>query len=155
VGQHTVLWVDNATSLAASNVTIGGRHVGTTNSTFVLPVFNATVPITRYYDTQTGVLLGFDLALNATGLGSTLAPALQGTPAVTGSSLTNDIVKVDQGLSGLGNLGQIVFPVIAKNTNVVPYAWNPGGDLTLWLLAAGSIIGLSVLFAIVIYAKRR
>jgi hypothetical protein len=155
VGQHTVLWVDNTTSLTASNVTIGGRHVGTTNSTFVLPVANLTIPITRFYDTQTGVLLGFDLALNATGLGSTLAPALQGTPAATELSHIDNIVRVEQGLSGLGSLGQIVFPVIVKSTNVVPYAWNPGGDLTIWLLAAGALIGLSALFAIVIYSKRR
>jgi hypothetical protein len=82
------------------------------------------------------------------------APAWHGSPDIIESSGMNGNLKVNQ-IPDLGSLGEIAFPVVISSTNVFPYAWNPGGDLMLWLLAAGVIIGLSALFGILIYSKKR
>jgi hypothetical protein len=41
------------------------------------------------------------------------------------------------------------------STNVIPFAWNMGGDLTYWLIAVGVLLGVSALFGVVIYARKR
>jgi hypothetical protein len=153
-GRHTVLWVDNTTGLTATNVTIGGRHSVSITSPMNLTFANVVVPITRFYDIQTGLLLGFNIALNFTGMGGSPAPVARAAADIRELLNTNGAVKVDQN-SGLGSLGEIVIPVVISSTNVVPYAWNPGGDLTLWLYSTGAIIGLSVIFGVLIYIKKK
>jgi hypothetical protein len=64
------------------------------------------------------------------------------------------VISVNQ-IPGLGGLEVISFPVVVSTTNVFPYAWNPGGDVMLWLYAAGVLIGISALFAILVYYKKR
>jgi hypothetical protein len=154
-GQHTVLWVDNTTGLTPSNITIGGRHSATITAPLYLSIFNATLPATRFYDTQTGLLLGFDITLNLTGgSGGFLAPTLHGAKAISGLFGTNGAVGVDQG-SSLSGLTSFVISVVISSTNIVVYAWNPGGVLSQWLLAGGLIVGLSLLFGVLIYVRKK
>jgi hypothetical protein len=153
-GHHTVLWVDSTASLPPAAISIGGRHAVNVTGSMVIPFIpNATIPITRYYDRDTGMLLGFNLALNITGLGFP-APAWHGSSDIIGLSDTDGVVNVNQ-IPGLGSLGEIAFPVVVSNTNVFAYAWNPGGDATLWLEAVGVLLGVSVLFGLIVYAKKR
>jgi len=154
-GHHTLLWVDNTTGLTPSNITLGGRHSATITAPAFISFFNASLPATRFYDTQTGLLLGVDIALNFTGGGGFfLAPALHGIKDISGLFKTNAAVGVDQG-PNLGGLTSFVISVVISNTNIVVYAWNPGGVLTQWLLAGGLIIGLSLLFGVLIYVRRK
>jgi hypothetical protein len=153
MGQHTVLWVDNTTGLTVSNVTIGGRQTAAITSSLPISFLNASLPITRFYDTQTGLLMAFDISLNTTG-GGLLAPAPRGAADVIGLLSTCGAVKVDQGL-GTTSLGSLTIPVALSNTNIISYAWSPGGGLTQWVTATGAIIALSVLFGVVIYSKKK
>jgi hypothetical protein len=91
--------------------------------------------------------------LNITGMGFP-APAWHGASDIIGWSNKNGVVNVNQ-IPGLGSLGEIAFPVVISNTNVIPYAWNQGGDITLWLMATGALLGLSALFGLLVYAKKR
>lgn len=156
-GAHTVLWVDSTASLTPANKTIGGRHAVTVLSLFTLPIPGSTaIPITRYYDSDTGMLLGFNIAFNVTSFigGFSPAPAWHGASDLIGLLGDNRVISVNQ-IPDLGSLAVVPFPVIVSSTNVFPYAWNPGGDLMLWLLVTGVLIGISALFAILIYSKKR
>jgi hypothetical protein len=154
-GLHTILWVDNTTSLTATNITIGGRHSATITSPLYISFINASVPVpvTRFYDTQTGLLLGFDIALNLTGSGGFPAPAQHEATDASALFQTDGAVGVEQG-SIFGST-PFAITVVISSTNIVSYAWNPGGELTLWLFAAGTIIGLSLLFGVLIYARKK
>jgi hypothetical protein len=157
VGAHTVLWVDSTASLTPANSTVGNRHAVTVVGSFTLPIPGATaIPITRYYDTETGMLLGFNIAFNATSFigGFSPSPAWHGASDLIGLLGDNRVISVNQ-IPGLGGLEVISFPVVVSTTNVFPYAWNPGGDVMLWLYAAGVLIGISALFAILVYYKKR
>jgi hypothetical protein len=154
LGSHTVLWVDSTASMPPAGVSIGGRHAVNATGSMTIPFIpNATIPITRFYDSETGMLLGFNLVLNITGMGFP-APAWHGASDMIGWSNRDGVVNVKQ-IPGLGSLGEIAFPVVISNTNVIPYAWNPGGDITLWLMATGALLGLSALFGLLVYAKKR
>jgi hypothetical protein len=152
-GAHTVLWVDNPASMHLANISIGGRHVANLTTTMTLPIPGAPpMQSTRYYDSETGVLMGFDIAVNMTSFGG-MFPAPQPPSTLLSSVLMGD-VGVNQ-IPGLSGMETIVFPVVVSSTNVVPYAWNQGGDITLWLMATGALLGLSALFGLLVYAKKR
>ncbi len=132
-GPATVLWVEDTSVLSPTNASIGGRHCVTSSAVINLPLpypMNLSgVQVIKYYDTETGVLMALNLALNITGLLG--------------------------GMGGLGSLGLFSFPIVISSTNVVPYAWNLGGDAALWLEAVGVLLGVSVLFGLLVYAKKR
>jgi hypothetical protein len=135
LGVSTVLWVENPAALPPANVSIGGRSCVINHDTILSlpPPLNLTsVPVMEYYDSGTGVLMGLNIVLNIT--------ALMGGGG---------------GLGGLGSLSLFTFPIVMTSTNVVPFAWNLGGDITLWLMAVGVLVGISVLFGVVIYARKR
>lgn len=130
-GPETVLWVENPGALPPANVSIGGRPcVVSTGSILSLPLpppMNISgVPVLKYYDAGTGVLMALSIVLNITAL-----------------------------MGGLGGFGVFTFPIVVTSTNVVPFAWNIGGDITLWLIAVGVLLGISALFAGIIYARKR
>jgi hypothetical protein len=136
-GPATVLWAENPSALPPANVSIGGRTC-VVNHTSILslplppPMNISGVPIYEYYDTGTGMLMALNVVLNITAL-----------------------IGGGGGLGGLGSLGLFTFPIVVTSTNVVPFAWNMGGDMTLWLTAAGILVGLSALFCVIIYARKR
>jgi hypothetical protein len=49
----------------------------------------------------------------------------------------------------------LTFPVVVNSTNVVPFAWNVGGDAILWLEAVGVLSGLSAIFGVVVFARKK
>jgi hypothetical protein len=136
-GPATVLWVENPGALPPANVSVGGRTCvvayGSILSLPLPPPMNITgVPVTEYYDAATGVLMALNIVLNLT--------ALMGGGG---------------GFGGLGSFGLFTFPIVVTSTNVVPFAWNMGGDMTLWLMAVGVLAGISALFGVIVYARKR
>jgi len=152
---HTNLWVDNMTGLTLSNVSIGGRRCYEVPSSMSIPVLPIPggIPVTKYYDTETGVLMGLGISLNLTALGSPAPPAYEQVLSLSAWS-RDGRVGVNQ-IPGLGGFELLTFPVVVNSTNVVPFAWNVGGDPVLWLEAVGVLLGLSALFGVMIYAKKK
>nr|MDO8133611.1 hypothetical protein [Candidatus Njordarchaeum guaymaensis] len=156
MGAHTNLWVDNMTGLTLSNVSIGGRRcyqVPGSASIGGLPIPGG-IPVTKYFDTQTGVLMGLGISLNLTALmGSPTPPAHEPVQSLSKWSRGGD-VGVNQ-FPGMEGFELLTFPVVMNSTNVVPFAWNVGGDPVLLLEAFGVLLGLSALFGVIIYTRKK
>ncbi|WXG47443.1 MAG: hypothetical protein WED05_12420 [Candidatus Atabeyarchaeum deiterrae] len=128
-GHNTTLWVESIAGMQPSPFSIGGRSCvkNTGNLSIPIPMIG-TIGVTKYYDTQTHVLMAEALSINATALG--IGSFLPGVSIIS-------------------------FPVVMNSTNIFSFSWNIGGDIVLWLEAAGILFGLSVLFAVVIRPRRK
>jgi len=155
-GTHTNLWVDDTTGLTQSNVSIGGRRcyqVTGSASISGIPIPGG-IPVTKYYDTQTGVLMAIGISLNLTALMGSPTPSMHEQVSSLSKWSRGGDVGVNQ-FPGMGGFGLLTFPVVLNSTNIVPFAWNVGGDPILLLEAFGVLLGLSALFGVIIYARKK
>jgi hypothetical protein len=113
------------------------------------------IPVTEYYDSGMGVLMGIGISINLTSvMGSPTPPAQEQVRSLSGWSTGGD-VGVNQLPPGMEDFAVLTFPVVVNSTNVVPFAWNVGGDLILWLEAVGVLSGLSAIFGVIVFARKK
>lgn len=157
VGSHTNLWVESMSGLTKSNVSIGGRtcyEISGSATISGIPMLGG-IPVTEYYDSGMGVLMGIGISINLTSvMGSPTPPAQEQVRSLSGWSTGGD-VGVNQLPPGMEDFAVLTFPVVVNSTNVVPFAWNVGGDLILWLEAVGVLSGLSAIFGVIVFARKK